>query len=49
MRTETINGIKFQIFQTPNGKYSVYVGGIKRATKSTLKGANGVISKIVRG
>jgi hypothetical protein len=49
MDTETVNGIKFQILRTPDGRYSVYVDGIKRATKSTLKGANGVINKIVRG
>lgn len=32
--------------QEPNGLFRVYIGGIYRASKATLKGAIGVVEKI---
>jgi hypothetical protein len=38
-------GTKYMIEEV-NGKYRVFIGSIYRTTKKTLKGAQGVVSKI---
>ena len=46
IKRQTIKNIDFAIYQD-NGKFTVYVGGIKRTVRHTLSGANNVIKHIV--
>jgi len=41
----TANGIKFSIYSKGN-KFSLFVGGISRATYATLNGAKGAAKRI---
>jgi hypothetical protein len=51
-KTETSIGTKISIYFRPGrtgGMFVVFVGNIQRCAKPTLKGARGVVAKIVRG
>jgi len=45
IETGTVAHTVYTIYEN-GGKYVVFIGGCRRATKATLKGAQGVVAKI---